>query len=82
MAWAAGCQVIGVLSYDEAERERPRALVGMTDISARKSTRPALGKYVMSFTVPWAMFLRMEGNVQNSFLQRETWRSLQGKEEV
>jgi uncharacterized protein (DUF169 family) len=86
MAWAAGCQEMGVLSYREAERERPRAFVGLTDISARQSTRAALGRHVMSFTVPWEMFLRMEGDVENSFLQRETWRSLQvkqrGKDEV
>jgi uncharacterized protein (DUF169 family) len=74
---AAGCQAIGVLSFNEAERERPRAIVGLTDISARKNTRAALGKHVLSFTVPWEMFLRMEGEVENSFLQRETWRSLQ-----
>lgn len=81
MAWGAGCQVIGLLSYREAERERPRALVGLTDISARKNTRAALGKHAMSFTVPWKMFLRMESDVESSFLRRETWLSLQGKAE-
>lgn len=76
---AAACQAIGLLSYHEGGRERPRAVVGMSDISARKHTRATLGKYVMSFTVPWQMFLRMEGDVDNSFLQREKWRSLQAE---
>ncbi len=79
MAWAAGCQVVGILAYNEAEQESPRAVVGMTDISARKCTRALLGRYILSFTAPWEMFLRMEDDVENSFLQRDTWRSLQGK---
>lgn len=77
MPWAAGCQVMGIYAYRELEREHPRALVGMTDISARKNTRAAFGKHVMSFTVPWPMFLEMESHVENSFFQRETWQALQ-----
>jgi hypothetical protein len=75
--WAAGCQVIGIYSYRELEREHPRALVGMTDISARKNTRAAFGKHIMSFTAPWPMFLEMESHVEGSFFQRETWHTLQ-----
>lgn len=75
---AAGCQAVGLLSYREAEREEPRALVGMTDLSARKYTRSALGQHALSFTVPWQMILRMEEDVDDSFLQRETWQTLLG----
>lgn len=75
--WAAGCQVIGIYSYRESEREYPRALVGMTDISARKNTRAAFGKHIMSFTAPWPMFLEMESRVDGSFFGRETWNALQ-----
>lgn len=75
--YAAACQVIGLLSYRELEREHPRALVGLTDISARKNTRGSLGRNAMSFTVPWQKFLQMEEEVEGSFLRRETWRFLQ-----
>lgn len=74
--YAAACQVIGLLSYREADREHPRALVGLTDISARKNTRAALGRDVMSMTIPWRVFLKMEESVDGSFLHRDTWRSL------
>lgn len=74
--WAAACQVIGIFAYREGEREHPRALVGLTDLSARKNVRPSLGEHAMSFTVPWSLFLEMEERVEGSFLQRETWRSL------
>jgi hypothetical protein len=74
--WAAGCQVMGIFAYREAEREHPRALVGLTDLSARKNVRHSLGRHVMSFTVPWSLFLELEERVENSFLQRETWHAL------
>ncbi len=74
--WAAGCQVIGILAYRELEREHPRALVGMTDLSARKNARALLGKHVMAFTAPWPVFERMEGDVDTAFFHRTTWRVL------
>lgn len=74
--YAAACQLLGILAYQESEREHPRALVGMTDISARKNTRASLGQNCMSFTIPWPMFLEMESNVEGSFFQRDTWQAL------
>ena len=74
--YAAGCQVIGILAYKELASEHPRALVGLTDISARQRVRGSLGRNVMSFTIPWPMFLEMEEQVDSSFLQRNTWQSL------
>ena len=76
MPWAAGCQVMGIYAYRELEREHPRGLVGMTDISARKNTRATFGNNVMSFTAPWPLFLDMESHVDGSFLQRETWHAI------
>ena len=78
--WAAGCQVIGIYGYRELEREHPRALIGMTDISARYTVRASLGKNLMSLTAPWPRFLEMERNVDSSFLHRQTWRDLRQHE--
>ena len=74
--WAAGCQVMGIHAYRELERECPRGLIGLTDISARKNVRPMLGEHVLSFTAPWPLFQEMESNVKGSFLEGETWRVL------
>lgn len=76
--WAAGCQTIGILPYREAKSGKPRAVVGLTDISARKYVRALLGSECLSFAMPWEMFLEMESNVEGSFLERHTWQSLQG----
>lgn len=75
--WAAGCQIMGILAYKELERERPRGLIGMTDIAARKNARATLGEHTLSFTAPWPLFQEMEHNVQGSFLERPTWQALQ-----
>jgi uncharacterized protein (DUF169 family) len=77
--YAAGCQTIGIFAYREAQSERQRAIIGLTDLSARKYMRK-LGADLMTFTVPFKMFQEMENNVEGSFLQRETWKALQEHE--
>ena len=72
----AACQVTGILSYQEAASDFPRCLVGMTDITARKCLKSSLGDGYLSFTIPFKRFRQMEGNVQGSFLERGTWKSL------
>ncbi len=74
--WAAACQIMGIFAYRELEREHPRALLGLTDVSARLNVRASLGRNVLSFTMPWPIFLKMERNVEASFLQRRTWAEL------
>jgi len=75
--WSAACQNIGILPYEEGRSEHPRAVVGLTDLSARKYVRKLLGKQYLSFTMPWQLFMEMEANVPGSFLERHTWQSLQ-----
>ncbi len=75
--WAAGCQQIGILPFNEAASDKPRAVVGLTDISARKNVRQLLGSEYLTFAMPWNMFLEMEAHVEESFLNRHTWQSLQ-----
>jgi len=77
--YAAGCQVMGILSYRELLREQPRALVGLSDLSARKTIRPLLGEQILSFTAPWPVYLSMEENVDGSFFGRETWAALRAQ---
>lgn len=74
--FAAGCQSIGICTFHEGRRDEPRAVVGLVDLSARKNLRRQLGNDVFSFSVPPAMFRRMEADVPGSFLERSTWRSL------
>jgi uncharacterized protein (DUF169 family) len=75
----AGCHQIGIYAFKEAERKEPRAVMGLTDLSARKNVRNILGNDVFTFAVPYRRFKEMEANVDESFLKRSTWRSLAEK---
>jgi len=75
--FAAGCQQIGIFPYREARSDSPRAVVGLTDISARKNLKNQLDRNIFTFAVPWRMFKEMEENVEGSFLQKKTWAALQ-----
>ena len=74
--WAAGCQTVGLLPFREGRSKNPRAVVGLTDISARKYVRNFLGADCLTFAMPWQLFREMEAQVDGSFLQRPTWLSL------
>lgn len=74
--YAAGCQTLGIYPMREAGSERPRAVVGLTDISARVEIRKLLGSDYMSFAAPLLLFDEMEQNVPGSFLEMGTWKKL------
>jgi uncharacterized protein (DUF169 family) len=69
--WAAACQSL-LYSYEEAEKETPRAIIGFFDLAARKH----VGSETLSFTIPYKMFLEMEANAKGSFLEMEEWKDL------
>jgi uncharacterized protein (DUF169 family) len=75
--FAAGCQTIGIFSYREAKSKNPRAIVGLTDLSARVYVRKQLADpHLMTFSMPFSLYEEMEKNVPGSFLERHTWQSL------
>jgi uncharacterized protein (DUF169 family) len=76
IAKGAACHQIGILAYREASSEHPRAVVGLTDLFARRSIRQQLGDDIMTFSVPFPQYEVMEAQVEGSFLQEETWEAL------
>ena len=63
---------------NDSSRGDPRRLdmaLGLLE-RADKELRRQLGKDVLSLSVTPGMFRGMEENVEGSFLQRETWKSL------
>jgi len=71
--YAAACQVVGILSYQEAQAEALRCLIGLTDISARKYLKGQGFADKLTFTVPYRRLCQMEQNVTGSFLEGDTW---------
>jgi len=56
--------------------EKPKAVLGLSDITARVYIRRQLGDNLMTFSVPMSMFEEMERNVEGSFLEYEAWQKL------
>lgn len=71
--YAAACQVMGILSYREAQSENQRCLIGLTDISARKYLKGQGGVDKLTVTIPFKRLCQMESNVAGSFLEGGTW---------
>lgn len=69
MPFSSGCQSIFLIPYAEAQKENPRAVVGLTDITVRPMIEPDM----LSFSVPYKMFLDMEENIKGSFLEKHLW---------
>ena len=73
---AAGCQSMGIIAMREARSERPRAVVGLVDISARNFMTRQFGHDQMTVSVPFGMFERLETDAPGSFLAKSQWRDL------
>ncbi len=67
--FSAGCGSIVQYPYLEKNSTRPRAVIGMFDISAR----PYVPGNTLTFAVPMNKFAGMIGNMGESFLTTHSW---------
>ena len=67
--FGSGCSTVVTSPLLEAQREQPRAVLGMFDPSAR----PFIEKDRISFAAPRALWEEMLGNTEESFLSTKTW---------
>jgi len=65
----SGCGALINYPMGENEKEHPRAILGMFDISAR----PYVRKEHLSFAVPMSLFEEMAANMEESFLITASW---------
>ncbi len=71
--FGSGCGSIVQYPYQEAKSARPRAVIGMFDVSAR----PFVAKDVLAFAAPMTKFARMVDNMEESFLITPSWKAVQ-----
>jgi uncharacterized protein (DUF169 family) len=67
--FGAGCSTIVMYPYLERDADRPRAVLGMFDVSAR----PFVPKEDLTIAVPMNKFERMIENMDESFLITPSW---------
>jgi uncharacterized protein (DUF169 family) len=70
--FGSGCGSIIYHPYLESLSERPRAVIGMFDPSAR----PCVPEDVLTFSIPMKRFEKMVGYMEESFLITGTWRTM------
>jgi uncharacterized protein (DUF169 family) len=70
--FGAGCGSIIHYAYLEKEKEKPRAVIGMFDPSAR----PCVPENVLTFSVPMKRFVEMVNYMEESFLITDTWQKV------
>jgi hypothetical protein len=68
--FGSGCSTILTYPLKEAEKEQPRAILGMFDVSAR----PMVERDILTLAMPYSVFLGLLENVSGSFLQTESWK--------
>lgn len=70
--FGSGCSTIVYYPYLEKNAERPRAVIGMFDPSAR----PCVSQDILSFAVPMVKFKKMVEYMEESFLITGTWQTV------
>lgn len=65
----SGCSAIVYYPYMESLSDHPRSVIGMFDISAR----PYVPASTLTFSTPWAKFISMVENMDESFLITDGW---------
>ena len=73
--FCAGCASIVDYPYRELKKDRPRAVLGMFDVSAR----PFVPDGLLTFAVPWTKFARMVDNMDESFLITKSWNKVKNR---
>ena len=71
--FGSGCSSIVQYPYLEKNSTRPRAVIGLFDVSAR----PYVPENTLSFSVPMNKFVSMVKNMEESFLTTNSWRTVQ-----
>jgi hypothetical protein len=70
--FAAGCGSIVYFPFNEKDNERPRAVLGLFDVSAR----PCVQEGVLTFSVPMIKFEKMISYMDESFLITGSWKKV------
>ncbi len=71
----AACHSI-LFAYQESKKEHPRAILGLFDIAQRHR----VPKEMLTFTVPFNMFLEIEKDVSESCLTTHSWEQIKDRQ--
>jgi hypothetical protein len=64
-----------LIPYMQAKNKEAKAVIGILDVSAR----PMVAPDVLSFSIPYKMFLDMEEDAPGSFLFHKAWKKVKDR---
>jgi uncharacterized protein (DUF169 family) len=70
--FGAGCSTVVQYPYLERDKDNPRAVLGMLDVSAR----PCVAADVITLAIPMKRFTVMVDNMEESFLVTDSWKKV------
>ena len=73
----AACQMIGNFVFNEANSDNPKAVLGLLDLAARHTVQNALPDNVLTYAVPWKLFLDLEKEAEAGIFKSPLWKNLQ-----
>ncbi|MDP0505676.1 MAG: DUF169 domain-containing protein [Fusobacterium sp. JB019] len=72
----AACQMIGAYVFKEGESNNPKAVLGMIDLAARKTIQNILPKDLLTYAVPWNLFLELEKEAKEGIFKSPLWQDI------
>lgn len=73
--FSSGCGSIITFPYQESQKENPKAILGMFDVSAR----PYVPANTLSLAIPMKKMLDMIANMDESFLATDEWTKVKNR---
>ncbi|PXX98928.1 hypothetical protein DF185_16270 [Marinifilum breve] len=73
----AACQMIGNFVFKEGESNNPKAVLGLLDLAARHTVQNILPDDVLTYAVPWKLFLALEKEAEDGIFSSPLWKNLQ-----
>lgn len=73
----AACQMLGSFVFNEGESDNPKAVLGLLDLAARHTVQNILPDDVLTYSVPWKLFLALEKEAEDGIFKSPLWKNLQ-----
>jgi len=73
---SGACQMLGAYVFKEAESLNPKAVLGMIDLAARGNVRKILPDDVLTYALPWELFLKLEEAAEEGIFKSPLWTDL------
>ena len=70
---ASACQAIGCFTFEQAESDDPKPILGPIDFAGRSKMKHFIPNEYMTVSMPWELFLKLEEMSENSVLQTDLW---------